>query len=129
MSNELILKKAIEKAVKNGYIDKDLISLCIDPRNEVPPGAETILNELLRRPYIIDLIFSHQFAKSFWGEKLEFAVSSYSCTDKDDLYDDPDFDGRKVYDKSILIRIPSWKYHLQQMVLEENPINYLSKFL
>ena len=53
------------------------------------------------------IIFSHSFAKAFWGDK----VLPY------------DFD----WDKSP--SIVEWKYHLQQMVLEENPINYLRKFI
>ena len=27
------------------------------------------------------------------------------------------------------ITLPAWRYHLQQMVLEENPIQYLKRFL
>lgn len=63
--------------------------------------------------------FNHEFAKAFWGV------------------------GKRVFDKFIgdgyelpieegtcsIIKIPLWQYHLQQMVLFENPIDYLRKFI
>lgn len=48
------------------------------------------------------VVFDKDFAKAFWGEKhLGYR----------------DFEG------------PTWKYHLQQMVLEEDPIRYLEQFI
>jgi hypothetical protein len=47
-------------------------------------------------------LFHHDFAKAFWGEKdyhLPFG------------------------------KIKAWQDNLQQMVLEENPIDYLRKFI
>ena len=76
MNNNQILEKAIKKAVKNGY-----------------------------EPYYDDYeIFSHDFAKAFWGFKLIF----FDETMEAEIY---------------------WRYHLQQMVLEEEPLQYLEKFL
>ena len=52
------------------------------------------------------IIFSHEFAKAFWGEQMtndEMLINEYND-----------------------IR---WKYHLQQMVLEKEPLKYLEKFL
>lgn len=57
-------------------------------------------------------IFSHDFAKAFWGEK----------TKTDRIYD---CDYEIVDDRSL----PAWQYHLQQMVLEKEPLKYLEKFL
>ena len=48
LSNEQILKKAIEKAVKNGF---DIKSIGFEPKY-VPEA----------------LIFNHDFAKAFWDE-------------------------------------------------------------
>lgn len=48
-------------------------------------------------------IFSHEFAKAFWGEE-----------------DSPDAEDSGV---------PEWQYHLQQMVLEVHRISYLVPFL
>lgn len=47
------------------------------------------------------IIFNHDFAKAFWGED--------------------DFDS--------INRKKDWKHHLQLMVLEEDPIKYLERFL
>ena len=61
-------------------------------------------------------IFSHAFAKAFWGEEITSI----------DPFGKYGFDGDC---QTCLIRLPAWQYHLQQMVLEENPLEYLSKFL
>ena len=52
---------------------------------------------------VAGLILSHDFAKAFWGDK-EIERSW------DDIYE-------------------AWEYHLQQMVLEKNPLKYLEKFI
>ena len=55
------------------------------------------------------IIFDHIFAKAFFGsgQKEYF------------------WDGKSGFS----ITMVAWKWHLQQMVLEENPLKYLSKFL
>ena len=88
MTNEQILKKAIEKAVKNGY-DVELSgngNVKIFSRKDV---VKRIMNPL-------EFIFSHDFAKAFFGL------------------------GRMG---------GNWEVHLQQMVLEKDPIKYLEKFI
>jgi len=95
MPNEQILKKAIEKAVENGW-DPTLYRDVFD--NWVGDGLDD-------EYYII--IFSHSFAKAFWGEEK--------------IHDD----------KFVMIEgmQTAWKYHLQQMVLEEQPLKYIEKWL
>ena len=67
------------------------------------------------------IIFSHNFAKVFWGEEKTnsflFEYNSWELTDGTltDSYE-------KYY-------LPKWQYHLQQMVLEKEPLKYLEKFL
>ena len=87
MTNEEILKKAIEKATKNGY--------------EYPFTALPLVKENHHA-----IVFSHDFAKAFWGEETQYKCHCKEITD-----------------------MPIWKYRLQQMVLEENPIKYLEKFI
>ena len=62
MNNEQILKKAIEKAEKNGY------------ENDYPKDAYHIPE--LWYPAII---FSHDFAKAFWGEELTCLFCGKKC--------------------------------------------------
>lgn len=77
------------------------------------------INPVLYASYI----FSHEFTKAFWGEVptyiVEWALLSKYPLGEGRLYEDSD----KLPD------MPAWQYHLQQMVLEENPLKYLEKFL
>jgi len=90
MTNEQILKKAIEKALNNGWCKENI---SFNPRN----GAYA-------------MIFSHDFAKAFWGEKEINTTYQYVGNWQD-------------------VFLPAWQYHLQLMVLEKDPIKYLEKFI
>lgn len=99
-TNEQILKKAIEKAVKNGYKVKYPIAYWFKDTFEY-------IGTLSYKDYFI-MIFSHDFAKAFWKT--------------------PCGGNKKVWisnDKKVIL----WQYHLQQMVLKEEPLKYLEKFL
>lgn len=107
MKNEEILKKAIEKAVENGLVGD------IQAYEEDIKVANDFLTD-----YAFKLIFSHSFAKAFWGEAktkfyelLGFEVDSWN------------------YQNNEPNRILDWQYHLSHMVLEEEPLKYLEKFL
>lgn len=106
MTNEEIIKMAIEKAVENGYTDPCLTTLSHEAK-----VAHLFFDA---RRYPCELIFSHSFAKAFWGEQLEerhFLVIRMSLKiPKDGL-------------------VPAWQYHITQMVLEEDPVKYLEQFL
>lgn len=65
-------------------------------------------------------IFSHDFAKAFWGE----AYLSDSEWYRINIFNPAKF---THYTEDISIK--SWQYHLQQMVLEKEPLKYLEKFL
>ena len=76
------------------------------------------------------IIFSHQFAKAFWGEEGLISVSAFETTgSRDSETEDFVFVGDGGIDDSVEKVIPLWQYHLQQMVLEEEPIKYLEQFL
>ena len=83
MGNKEILTKVIEKAVKSGWITKKVWQ---DPCN---------IEIWTSNNMFYDIIFSHDFAKAFWGEDI----------------------------------LEIWQYHLQQMVLELQPLKYLERFL
>jgi len=60
-----------------------------------------------------DYIFNHEFAKAFWGEEqIDFINGVYCCIDP-----------------SCVASGIKWQYHLQEMVLEKDPILYLEQFL
>ena len=91
MSNAEILQKAKRKARDQGW----------QPAEYTTEWCE------------YKLLFNHDFAKAFWGEKNhipdEYTQEYEKCG-----ANSGDF---------------CWQYHLQQMVLEEYPLKYLEKFL
>ena len=101
MTNEQILKKAIQKAVIGG-LDGVLswISYKDYPTIQIPVFSleQNDSPDLLLIGYG-DIIHNHDFAKSFWWDK--------------DLPDNQ----------------TSWQSNLQEMVLEEDKLKYLQKFL
>ena len=104
MKDKEILEKAIEIAIKNGYKEPFVFGM----------GSSFSLDKF----QIFKLYFSHDFAKAFWGTKQ-----------KDTGYEEISgiSGGERVDTNAICIE--AWKYHLQQMVLEEKPIDYLRKFI
>ena len=100
MTNEEILKKAIEKALKNDF--ETMIRLI--PTYALELSEDKVIQGILAKRHINDIIFSHDFARAFWGEGQE--IDSY---------------GDEVID--------IWQYHLQIMVLEKEPLKYLAKYL
>ena len=101
MTNTQILKKAIEKAVENGWKFD----------NEKLEGEKWLANCYARVMgkrtvfywWSFSIIFSHPFAKAFFGEKN--VIGNIKIVEK------------------------AWVKHLQTMVLEKDPIKYLEKFL
>ena len=108
MTKELILKKAIEKAIKNGWKPIGILEMWLDKHIGVHPD---FMKAFINTGNFYDLIFSHDFAKAFWGEKIW-----------GELIDDPRY-------KNTIKNLEAWEYHLREMVLEEEPLKYIEKFL
>ncbi|HDZ16985.1 hypothetical protein LCGC14_0641230 [marine sediment metagenome] len=119
MTNEQILKEAIEKAVKNGW-----------ERTSIEPGEDFELKldwnefKIITEMYLIggakgkdyvetfnlyEILFSHDFAKALWTQKL-ITRKCRRCGYK----------AKPHY---------YYQYHLRQMVLEKEPLKYIKKFL
>jgi len=104
MTDKEILEQAILKAQKNRYVGGSNITgflICSSNKHSF-------------RKYIEDkeyypIIFSHKFAKTFWGEKEHQHNPNFSS----------------VFD----INLKEYEYHLRIMVLEKEPLKYLEKFL
>ena len=89
MTNKEIFKKVIEKAVKNGWTEGQY---------HLKYGVRGIS---------LSVIFSHDFAKAFWGEEeATWCEVCGNCKEMD-----------------------CWQYHLQEMVLEKEPLKYIERFL
>lgn len=110
MTNEQIIKKVIEKAVKNRW---DHFELEVIDLGEIEPVIRG--KDGGSRLSIEEIIFSHDFAKAYWkDEKVEMSNpitgTKYKIRSKD-----------------------AWKHHQHQMLTEvqegRDPIKYLGKFL
>lgn len=100
MTNKEILQKAIEKA-NTAYLEGSKITW---------GWSDDITDEDIQiRAFKI--IFSHSFAKAFWGEERTRLVW---------YKDDNPFSFEEGF---------TWQVHLMKMVLEENRIKYLEQFL
>jgi len=99
---------------ENEMTDKEILQKAIEKAKQNgyigrPDSNETI-DDLLYDCDIFTVIFAHDFVKAFWGEELVQGLETNSMTEE-------------------LIDVPCWQLHLREMVLEENPIKYLEKFL
>jgi len=114
MKNKEILKKAIEKiGYRSEHTDEYLIIIKnLDSVNTATDARyfSKRLNELACL-----IIFSHDFAKAFWGEDI---IIERGVLEKNGNIS-------SEYEN----KYKCWEYHLQQMVLEEDPIKYLEKFI
>lgn len=103
MTDKEVLQKAIEIAIDNGLTE---------PQRSGVIRVLFIINGKMVSER--DLIFSHDFAKAFWG---------WHCSENRTEY--VTYSNGAVEQEAVI----NWMYHLQQMVLEENPIDYLRKFI
>lgn len=94
MTNQEILKKAIEKAKSNGFeLDKH--------KHFCEIGRDIFTGEVQSLNAYQSIIFDHDFAKAFWKQQgLPTEAGEYE-----------------------------WELRLQDMVLEQDPIKYLEKFI
>lgn len=113
MTDKEILERAITKAKHNGFKKQEPYYIYPDERLGILIG-ESVNNAHVARVYNVnDIIFSHEFAKAFWK-------------DKDDVtFIESDINDMVEYEK----QKSSWKYHLQKMVVEEEPLKYIERYL
>ena len=114
MKNEEILKVAIQIAARNKY---ELPFKCA-PLDETwfDEDYNCLVNsmeDVKIETHINEIIFSHKFAEAFWG----------------DIWSDEEMENEDMYNNIHREQLEPWQHHLQKMVLAENPIKYLEKFL
>ncbi len=74
-------------------------------------------------------IFSIPFAKVFWGEE-KYMSWNEGCPEKEVTKSECEENRISLtYNGNYYFYQPIWAFHLQQMVLCEEPLKYLSKFL
>jgi len=64
--------------------------------------------------YINSIILSHEFAQAFFGDKIRCSCSSFQVQ----------YEGCGCGSS-----ISGWKYHLKQLVMEEDRLKYLERFI
>ncbi len=104
MNHKEILEKAIQKAIESGmtgyWTDRYRRCIELDELDYLVEG-----NNLEEGRTIETLIYNHDFAKALWGETTNTAGT---------------LDNR-------VSALDGWQYHLQQMVIADDPIKYLGE--
>lgn len=144
MTDQEILEKSIEKSkfdiIKEFFLSQancasdDILSVSL-----VYDSLAHSLGYLIikgRSHSFIDyerIIFSHSFAKAFFGEEkicqdgmiydeyLKYCIEECGMTEEE-AKDDWELDEECV-------TLPLWQYHLQKIVLCKEPLKYLERFL
>lgn len=136
MTQKEILEKAIQKAINGGYRHASMEDSA-NPEVFVYADSSMVnfAYHINNRIYYIggnaeptnNLIFNHDFAKALWGEVVigngedEIDIDEYFTLINSQKewsgynWGGPHFKG------------PLWKFHLQQMVIADDPIAYLGE--
>lgn len=121
MTDKEILKRVIEIALDNGwkaeiiskrYGKDEPISSINYAVKDLPKHMDLLIGNFIVNPM---MLFSHEFAKAFWGDDI-MTIEKVNV-------------GDIVLQAGHELNFVVWQYHLQQMVLEENPIQYLKQFI
>lgn len=147
MNNREILKAVLEKAINKGYtVNQASFDYLMNLLRKDDKTCRIALDYYIKENKYYDTIFSHDFAKKFWGESKTVDVNWRPPVDY--LKDLPMEDNRigdGIFVESMIHHLiwdgevwgdtytedfnKGWEHHLQQLVLEEEPLKYLEKFL
>jgi len=134
MSDQQILEKSIQKAIDGGWNGggrETEVTFDYDVYDGYRVHIMTYQGSNLQSfIYTADeeIIFNHDFAKALWGEK-EYEPAKYV---RNREYFTMPATGDEIHEVN-LDRIEydlepgGWQYHLQQMVIAEDPIKYLGE--
>jgi hypothetical protein len=126
MNRKEVLQQLVNQAQFNGFEFRRWFQSHV---KQSWPGADQALTMLLAEGRFYSLLFSHDFASSFWrtGAEMSFEVPSTS-------YQRVNTRGevirvtRKPFTRRMIKR-DVWRYHLHQMAMAEDPILYLCRYL
>lgn len=114
MTDKEILQKCVQQAKNNGFKLSELWIL---------DNQESWLD------FKEKIIFSHEFAKAFWGEELSIVDEVYDAEIVPRNDKSAPYCLNKDYVQSWKLEFPKWKMHLREMVLDKEPLKYLEKFI
>jgi len=106
LSDQEVLQAAIEKAIKGGYVTEDWVQ-----------GPGHLATTVLQQGTLEQLIFSHEFCKALWGSRTVNALNGNK------------FVAKKLPDgviETVYVDL-AWEYHIKQLAVAEDRIDYLRK--
>ena len=122
MTKQNKLTKIIKKAIKNGWQPFNAnveFKVCTDRQHFMMIQWDDDFYDGM-----YDVLFNHDFAKAIFGEKkIELCIGGY-CEKQDKL---PVFDCTDP--GSVLFIGCNWQYHLQQVVISDDPLEYYYVFI
>jgi hypothetical protein len=120
MTREELLIKAMAIAKRNGFDLSDDFFTETPAQSWIQAGQDLYYS----------LIFDHTFAKAFWGENLFIEFFDKGKEEELNLLEFSDPIAMLILRKKIKkIQVPAWQFHLSQMVLCPDPLEYLRKFI
>ena len=126
MTRKDTLLTLIGQAHANGFEFRRWFQANITPEW---PGAEEAVELLTTEGRFYSLVFSHDFARAFWkkGAQMNFIVPSITYS-RMNSKGEVETISRKPFTRRT-IKADVWKYHLRQMAVADDPIDYLCRFL
>jgi len=120
------LRLLLNQAQLNGFQFRSWFQANVQPEW---PGSEWALERLAAEGRHFALLFSHEFAQSFWrsGAQMSFMVPGIvypRVTAQGEIVQVT----RKPFTRRT-IKPEAWKYHLREMAAAADPIGYLLRFL
>ncbi len=126
MTRHEVIRQIVLQARSNGFDFRSWYRAFVAPEW---PGFEPAVEHLCRGRNCYALLFSHEFAQTFWkaGLQMSFMVPAVS-------YPQRRKDGqvimvhRRAFARRML-KADSWLYHLREMVEAPHPLKYIRRFI
>lgn len=126
MARAKFLKTIIDQASCNGFAFQPWYSAWMGRDWE---SEQSALDYLAQGHNYFSLLFSHDFARSYWmqGTRVTFLVPSttYTMRGKNGVLIQVN---RKPHTKRRL-KPDAWKYHLREMACSDEPLSYVRRFV
>lgn len=126
MTRKEMLRLLLNQAQFNGFEFRHWFVANVQP---IWPGSEQALTLLAGEGRHYALLFSQEFASRFWqsGAQVSFSVPSMTYPRVNSLGKVVHVT-RKPFTRRIM-KPNAWKYHLSQMAVSADPVDYMAKFL
>ena len=134
MTDQETLAKAIDIAIKNGW-QAEMFGGNDFWRALSITDKDYALSELLKSMFsessvkgYLCLIFDHDFARALWGDNCQYMHDGYRKFNKGEQLSPSQY--RAIEDKDFwrgAVSYEPWQFHLQQLAIAENPIQYLKE--